>query len=136
MHINFKDNRIEVKESLQGKITKFLVEASELICSQTASNSRVKTGQTKRSWKTQVNESENEAKIGSELENSIYEEFGTGEFALEGNGRKSSWVYKDKITGKFYKTKGKRPIRALYKAFTSQKSNIIKKAEEILKELN
>ena len=134
--IEFKDNRIEVKRAIDGKIGKFLVEASSLVVAQVASNTKVKTGQTKNSWKSSINESKGEAVIGSELENAIWEEFGTGEYALEGNGRKDSWVYKDKVTGKFYRTKGKRPKRALYKAFKSTKPLIIKRAEEVLKELD
>lgn len=72
--IEFKDNRIEVKRAIQGKIGKFLVEASSLVIAQVAKNTRVKTGQTKNSWKSNINESEKEAIIGSELENAIWEE--------------------------------------------------------------
>lgn len=70
--IEFKDNRIEVKRAIEGKIDKFLVEASSLIIAQVAKNTRVKTGQTKNSWKSIVNQ--DEAIMGSELENSILEE--------------------------------------------------------------
>ncbi len=72
--IEFKDNRIEVKRAIENKIGKFLVEASSLVIAQVAKNTRVKTGQTKNSWKSSINESENEAMMGSELENSIWEE--------------------------------------------------------------
>lgn len=134
--IEFKDNRIEVKRAIEGKIDKFLVEAASLVVSQAAMNTRVRTGQTKNSWKSNIDEAKKEAIIGSELENPIWEEFGTGEFAIEGNGRKTTWTYKDKITGKYYKTKGKKPTRALYKAFKTQKSTIVQRAEQVLKELD
>lgn len=133
--IEFKDNRIEVKRAIQGKIGKFLIEASSLVVAQVAKNTRVKTGQTKNSWKVNVNESENEAIIGSELENAIWEECGTGEYALNGDGRKTAWWYKDKTTGKWHRTKGKKPTRAFYKAYLSTKDKVIQKAEEVFKEL-
>lgn len=133
--IEFKDNRVEVKRAIEGKIGKFLVEVSSLVVAQVAKNTRVKTGQTKNSWKANVNESKNEAIIGSELENAIWEEFGTGEYALNGNGRKTPWGYKNKITGKRYKTKGKKPTRAFYKAYLSTKDKVIQIAEEVFKEL-
>lgn len=135
-NIEFKDNRIKVKKAIDIKINKFLTEASSLVVSQASKNTRVRTGQTKNSWKSNIDENKKEAKIGSELENSIWEEFGTGEYALKGNGRKNPWTYKDKITGKYYKTKGKRPTRALYRAFKTQESAIVKRAEQILKELD
>lgn len=134
--IEFKDNRIEVKRAIEGKINKFLAEAASLVVSQVAINTRVKTGQTKNSWKSNIDEVKKEAIIGSEFENSIWEEFGTGEFAIEGNGRKTTWTYKDKTTGKYYKTKGKKPTRALYKAFKTQKFTIVQRAEQVLKELD
>lgn len=133
--IEFKDNSIEVKRAISGKIGKFLVEASSLVTAQVAKNTRVKTGQTKNSWKANVNEGKKEATIGSELENAIWEEFGTGEYALNGDGRKTSWWYKDKVTGKWHKTKGKKPTRAFYKAYLSTKDSIIQKAAEVFKEL-
>lgn len=133
--VEFKDNSIEVKRVIEGKIGKFLVEASSLIVSQVAKNTRVRTGQLKNSWKANVNESQKEATMGTELENSIWEEFGTGEHALNGDGRKTAWWYKDKITGKWHKTKGKKPTRAFYKAYLSTKDSIIQKAEEVFKEL-
>lgn len=82
--IEFKDNRIEVKRAIEGKIGKFLVECSSLIVAQTANNTITKTGHLKNSWKANINEKKGEAIIGSELENAIWEEFGTGEYALKG----------------------------------------------------
>lgn len=159
--IEFKDNRIEVKRAIEGKIGKFLIEASSLVVAQVAKNTKAGTGQLKNSWKANINESDIEAVIGSELENAIWEEFGTGEYALNRNGRKGYWVFvKGNDTKKStnhksytleeakkivailkrkgldaYYTKGKRPKRAFYNAYLSTKDKVIQKAEEVFKEL-
>lgn len=72
------------------------------------------------------------AYIGSNLENAIWEEFGTGKYVLHGNGRKGGCTYRDE-KGKYHHTYGKLPNRPLYKAFTALKNKIIKRAEEVLK---
>lgn len=136
MSVKFTDNRITAKKMLKEKAIQFLVESSELIVAQTARNTAVKTGELKRSWRTQIDNDNLEAQVGSDLENAIWEELGTGEYALEGKGRKTPWVYKDKVTGKFYKTSGKKPKRALYKAFKSLRNTIVERAEKIMKEIN
>lgn len=133
--IKFEDNRIEVKNVLREKGLKFLSEASQLILTQVQRNTAVKTGKTKNSWNFEINEGNLESAIGSSEENSIWEEFGTGEYALQGNGRKTPWSYKDKVTGKWYRTKGKKPKRAFYNAFSSTKDAIISKAESEFKEI-
>ena len=58
--------------------------------------------------------------IGNPLENAIWEEYGTGEYALKGNGRKKPWVYKDE-RGNWHTTHGKKPLRPLQKAFDKTK---------------
>lgn len=131
--VEFEDNRMQVKEAIRDAAIGFLHEAAGEMVSQTARNTKVKTGQTKRSWSYVVNEESLEAVIGSPLENAIWEEFGTGEYALNNNGRKGGWVYyagKDK-DGKdqFYFTLGKKPRRPFFKAFKALKTAIIRKAE-------
>lgn len=66
--------------------------------------------------------------ISSPLENAIWTELGTGEFALKGNGRKGGWKYKD-AKGKWHFTRGKPPVRMLHNAFTL-KEPVIKKIFE------
>ena len=102
--------------------------------SQVKRNSRVDTGATKNSFQHKVVDSEHTAYIGSNYENAIWEEFGTGEYALEGNGRKGGWVYKD-AEGNWHKTTGKKPSRAFWKAFTSMKNKIINRIQNSLKGL-
>lgn len=133
--MQFEDNRAKVEEELREKAVAFLLEAVAELQAQTARNSRVDTGQTKGSWSTYVNEAGLEAVVGSGLENAIWEEFGTGEYALHGDGRKTPWIYTDRH-GVTHLTRGKRPNRALWNAFESQKSKLIKRAEALMKELD
>jgi hypothetical protein len=68
------------------------------------------------------------------MENAIWEEFGTGEYALEGNGRKGGWCYVDK-DGKGHFTYGKKPNRALFNAHEKLKTKVPKALEQKLKGL-
>lgn len=130
--IEFKDNSLIVKKHLEDAIGKFLIEVSGELVSQTARSSPVDTGQLKNSWAANIDESNNTATIGSPLENAIWNEFGTGEYALEGKGRQGGWVYED-AKGEYHFTRGKKPQRTFNKAYTSLKPKIIKRAEEVLK---
>lgn len=127
------DNSFVVKEALGKLEEKFLTEAALVIESQVKQNTAVDTGQLKGSWDHIVDISKGEAIIGSPLENAVWEEFGTGEYALNGNGRKGGWFYKDaKGSGHF--THGKKPRRALSIAFEVKKNSIIRRAHQIAKE--
>ncbi len=132
MSLEFQDNRIAVKKALESAGIAFLYEACGELQARTQRNSRVDTGQTKGSYEYVVDESKCEGKIGSNLENAIWEEFGTGEYALHGDGRKGGWVYKD-AKGNFHYTRGKTPNRPLNNAFTALKSKLIKRYEDILR---
>ena len=130
----FEDYFIEVQNTLDGKINAVLEECAGEIESQVKRNTRVDTGRTKNSWQHKVVDSEHTAYIGSNYENAIWEEFGTGEYALEGNGRKGGWVYKD-AKGDWHRTTGKKPSRAFFKAYTSLKNRVINRIQNSLKGL-
>ena len=132
MPVEFKDNSLKVKAALNEKTIAWLHEAAGEIESQSKRNTRVDTGQLKNSWANTVDESDGTATVGSPLENAIWEEFGTGEYALHHNGRKGGWVYQSP-KGEFYYTKGKTPNRPLYNAFTTLKNKLVKRFGEILK---
>jgi hypothetical protein len=68
--------------------------------------------------------------VGSPLENAIWEELGTGEYALGGNGRKTPWRYRDRH-GQWHTTSGKRPSRAFFKAYMKVKGGIEQRAAEV-----
>lgn len=120
MSIEYKNNIVIVKEGMRNAVKGFCSEAGGELKSQTQRNSRVDTGQTKGSYHYRTVDRANETQVvvGSDNENAIWEEFGTGEYALKGNGRKGGWVYKD-AKGNFHKTRGKKPNRPLYNAFNT-----------------
>lgn len=150
MSVEFQDFSIQVKDALDDKALQFLEEAASEIESAAQRNSRKDSGQLKGSWNHQVNDAAKEAKVGSPLENAIWEELGTGEYAVNGDGRKGGWyipadelsakakskVQKVTIKGQdFYHTYGKKPNHTLQRAFDSTKAAIIRRAKEIFKEL-
>lgn len=111
------------------------------------------TGQTKSHYSHIVYPSQNKAQVGNTLMNAVYEEFGTGEYAMNGKGRKGYWVYVKGSNGTDYEsstprkyytlaqakrimrylrskgleayyTKGKHPRRPLYRAFFNGRKKI------------
>lgn len=134
MSVEFQDYSLQVKAALDDKALAFLEEAASEIESAARRNSRVDSGQLKGSWTHLVDESAGEATIGSPLENAIWEEFGTGEYAAKGDGRKGGWSYQDDA-GDWHHTKGKKPNRTLQRAFDSKKAAIVNRAKQIFGEL-
>lgn len=132
MSVELKDDSIKVKAALNDAIISWLYQAAEVIKSQAKQNTVVgATTDTENGWGFAVDESKGEATIGSTVENAIWEEFGTGEYALHGDGRKGGWVYVDEKGGHF--TRGKKPRRMLHNAFETKRSAIVKEAERIIK---
>ena len=156
MAVEFQDFSIQIKEALEGAAIAFLHEAGGELASQAKDNTRKgTTGQTANAWSYNVDESKLETQVGNPLENAIWEELGTGEYAVNQNGRKKGWwipvgnggisssdaqkyhwekVRKDKdgnIT--FVFTYGKKPNPALQNAFTVLHPALINRAEEIVK---
>lgn len=104
-----------------------LEEACGELESQVKRNTAVDTGQTKNSWTHAVKSSgeETTGTVGSPLQNAIWEEFGTGEYALNGDGRKGGWFYVDE-KGEGHFTHGKHPRRPFWKAYSLLKNRLIK----------
>ena len=156
--VKFEDFSIQVKAAMEDAVLQFLEEAASEIKSQAQRNTavgKVGGGKTKGAWDYVVNESRMEATVGNTDENAIWEELGTGEYALEGKGRKGGWYIpigngKDQVSQavvdaynmkvvygkdgkKFAYTEGKKPKRMLHNAFVKNKAKIIRRAESILK---
>jgi hypothetical protein len=134
IQFNFKDRRVEVKRAAEDAIDAVLLEVSAELVSQTARNTPVDTGQLKGSWAANVTNDGDKytATIGSPLEYAIWQEFGTGEYALKGDGRKGGWAYEDPKTGKRIFTFGNRPRRMFWNAFTSLKDKMIKRIQDTI----
>lgn len=133
-NVVFEEFRIEVKQVIDDQINAVLDECAGEIVTQTKQNSRVDTGQTKNSFQYKVDDSTHTAYIGSDYENAIWEEFGTGEYALNGNGRQGGWFYVDS-KGEGHFTRGKRPSRAFWLAYVALKNKIISHIQNALKGL-
>lgn len=131
----FDDHSIEVKQAIAGLANAVLEEVAGELESQVKQNTAVDTGQTKNSWTHTVKSSgtTHTATVGSPMENAVWEEFGTGEYALNGNGRKGGWAYKDPKTGKTIWTRGKKPRRAFFRAYTTLKPKMIKHMQDKFK---
>ena len=130
----YEDYTVEVCGIIDSKINAVLEECAGEIESQTKRNTRVDTGKTKESFSHFVDEANHKAYVGSSDENAIWEELGTGEFALGGNGRKGGWRYQDEEEN-WHFTRGKRPSRAMFYAYTALKSKIINHIQDSLKGL-
>lgn len=135
MAIIFKDFSDEINDKINRLGVAWLEEASGEVEAQTKRNTKVDTGKTKNSWEHKVHDGKLEAEVGSRYQNALWEEFGTGIYALNGDGRKDvPWFYKD-ANGKGHMTSGKKPRRALHRAYESSKNKIIKSCQERFKEL-
>lgn len=132
--IRFEDYSDEVKDKLKSLVIAWLYEVIGELKSQVQRNTRVDSGQLKSSWDTDVDEEHYVAQVGSPLQNAIWEEFGTGQYALNGNGRKTPWVYQDS-KGNWHRTVGKHPSRALEKARAKLEPKIQKALENKLRKL-
>lgn len=94
-------------DSYTKKIDQFAVawlnEVAGEVCSTTKKLSRGDTGRTKTSYQYAVDKTAKSAIIGSSYMNAIWEEFGTGEYAVNGDGRKGYWVYVVGSKGSVYR---------------------------------
>ena len=132
-NIKFVDNSVKVMDAMDNAINAWLEEAAGELESQAKRNSPVDTGQLKNSWNHKVDSSAQKATIGSGIENAIWNEFGTGQYALHG-GRTTPWRYQD-ARGQWHTTHGKRPQRSLHYAFETKRASVQKALEEKLKGL-
>lgn len=133
--ITFTDNSAHVKDAMEDVCLRWLEEAGGELEAQTKRNqTRVDTGQTKGAWTHRVDRSKMTATVGNPLQNAIWEEYGTGDYALEGNGRKGGWVYRD-AKGDWHRTHGKKPLRPMFKAFQANKPKLKAALESRLKGL-
>lgn len=92
----FQDFSLEVKAALNDETIAWLHTWSAEIEAQAARNCAMdgELGrQLKGSYASKVNESKGEAQVGTPMEAGYWEEFGTGEYAAKGNGRKGWWIY-------------------------------------------
>lgn len=133
MSVEFKDYTVQVIGAIDESIMQALEEVGGEIEAGVKRNTKVVTGQTKNSWqhKTARTDDGAETVIGSNYPNAIWEEFGTGEHALQGNGRKGGWTYKG-ADGQFYHTYGKPARRPFWNAYCTLKDAMISHVQSVI----
>lgn len=132
MAVEFEEYSVKVKGEIQDAVVAALEEVGGLIASQAKRNqTRRKTGATANAWQHVVEPAALRVTIGNPLENAIWEEYGTGEYAAEGDGRIGGWSYRDEF-GEWHFTRGKTPLRPFKKAFDRHKKKIQSAVEDKL----
>lgn len=96
MSVKFQDFSFNVKAAINETTLGWLYTWSNEIAAQAQRNCKMDDDvgkQLKGSYSAVVDNSKGQAKIGSPLESAYWEEWGTGEHAAHGDGRKGWWVY-------------------------------------------
>ncbi len=128
--MKFEDNSDQIKGNLNQAAVASVLSALLIIEADYKANSRVDTGDT-RDTITHTDPTgkgeEVTGQVGGPNMNHIWEEYGTGEYAEKGSGRRGGWWYYDKKKREFRFTYGKSPNPALRNAFRNNK-NKAKKA--------
>ena len=90
------------------------------------------TGRLKGSIESGIKESIGtiEATVFTPVEYAPYQEFGTGLFAVAGDGRKTGWAYEDPKTGETVFTRGNRPHPFMGPALRENKDVIMQVIKE------
>ena len=130
----FKDNSMEGKERLKKATAKWLLQACILVEGQAVLLAPVSTSRLKQSIDYIVDYDELVGYVGTNVDYAIYVEFGTGEFAENGNGRKGGWMYIDP-SGEWFFTWGIEPQPYLRPAFRQTKGQIEALAKSIFGEV-
>ena len=130
----FKDNSMEGKERLKKAAAKWLLQACILVEGQAVLLAPVATSRLKQSIDYIVDDDELVGYVGTNVDYAIYVEFGTGDFAENGNGRKGGWMYKDP-SGEWFFTWGIEPQPYLRPAFRQTKGQIEALAKSIFGEV-
>lgn len=153
MKISIDDKLDLVEKDLRNRLENFIEEATSELESQIVKNTAVDEGELKLSWEHRVDKVNLTGIIGSSKQNAIWEEYGTGNYAVNDDGRKTPWyipvdevegthkpTYKGEVTivyGKngmaFYKTDGKRAKRMVFQAYSSLNPKIQRRLKEIMK---
>lgn len=131
----FIDNSEACKKAIKEAQEKWLYAVGELLVSAIRPLIPVYTSNLKTSLDYKVDIDKMEVTIGVGEEYAIYVEFGTGELAENGQGRKGGWTYVDKVTGETIFTYGQHPQPYMRPGFRNNKNNIKKLLEKYLKEI-
>ena len=124
--MTFEDNREKFKVALNEAAVRGVTAACLIVESQAKLLAPVDSGYLRDmsiDHKVDEKSDEVEGQVGSGAEYAPFVEYGTGEFAENGEGRKGGWAYVDD-EGKGHFTLGNKPQPFLRPAFRSNKENI------------
>ena len=99
------DNKQEIMQAMKAQVAGWLDAIGEDAASTAANKAPVDTGALKNSISHAVDENEQKAYIGTNIEYAIWHELGTGKYASEGGGRQGGWNYQDS-EGNWHHTEG------------------------------
>lgn len=155
MAVEFKDFSIHVKAGLNDITKGWLHTWANEIASKARDTVQMDGEQgiqLRKSYRADVDDGAGVAQIGTPLESGYWEEYGTGEYAVHGDGRKGWWVYKDGYQGKggkvlteteaksiaaedpsLHASNGREPGYTLEKAFTVTKPKALADLETKLR---
>lgn len=122
----FEDNSKQVKQQIRDANEAGMESVLLMIEAAAKSNAPVgDSGELRDKLDHNITKQGNEmiGKVGSPLDYAPYVEFGTGEFAENGAGRKGGWSYQDE-EGNWVHTKGQSPQPFLRPAFRNNKNNV------------
>lgn len=132
MAIKYENNFPAVEKLIDINVERALIASSELVRSQAKTNvtaaGRVDTGKLRDDINYKLVKDSGysggmASQVGSPDEHAIYNEFGTGEFAENGAGRKGGWFYRA-ADGTPHFTKGLKPIKFMRNAFRDTKQEV------------
>ena len=132
--MKFIDHSDEAKEALERATIEWLLQACMMVEGQAVALAPVQTARLRNSIDYVVDEAELIGYVGTNVEYAVYVEFGTGEFAENGMGRKGGWVYQDE-SGEWFFTWGQEPQPYLRPAFRQHKNDIEALAKQIFGEM-
>ena len=121
----FKSNIPEAKAQMQQASEAGMEAALLLIQSAVKAGTPTMTGDLKDSINRKIKQTGGriEGQVGTPLMYGVYVEFGTGEFASNGAGRKGGWVYMDP-SGEWFFTWGIKPQHFMRDGFRQNKNQI------------
>ena len=134
-NVTFVDNSKAILTQMQQIELKWLEMAAMIIEGSAVALCAVDTGRLRDNIDYKVSKSEMAAYVGTNVEYAIYIEFGTGEFAENGNGRKGGWAYPKPDGSGWVFTLGMRPQPFIRPAFRNNKQKIQKLLKQLYGEL-
>ncbi|KEH85039.1 hypothetical protein Z965_11145 [Clostridium novyi A str. BKT29909] len=130
----FRDNSRACKEAIKRAELRWLQAAALVIQSQAKALAPVDTSNLKTSINHKIVVDKLEAYIGTNADYAVYVEFGTGEFAENGQGRKGGWVYTNSERKTIF-TRGSKPQPYLRPAYRQNKQALIQLLNRYLREI-